>query len=107
MHVLTSLRSTALRRVRRVPPLAVMLAVCVSCSTPKPAFDESAQRAVQALTETAVEKLGVSGLGVGFVRGDGAVGAVAVGVDALGEPLSTQSRFLSGSVGKTYCAAIA
>jgi hypothetical protein len=32
-----------------------MLAVCVSCSTPKPAFDESAQRAVQALTETAVE----------------------------------------------------
>jgi D-alanyl-D-alanine carboxypeptidase len=107
MHVLTSLRSTALRRVRRVPLLAVMLAVCVSCSTPKPAFDESAQRAVQALTETAVEKLGVSGLGVGFVRADGAVGAIAVGVDALGEPLSTRSRFLSGSVGKTYCAAIA
>ena len=53
------------------------------------------------------EKRGFPGASAAFVLPDGAVGAVAVGVDGAGVPLTTASKLMSGSIGKTYCAAVA
>src|SRR5262245_51843222 len=59
--------------------------------------------------DAAREQRHFPGVSAAFVLPDGRVGAVAVGSedDAGAHPLTTASRMLSGSIGKTYCAAIA
>lgn len=59
--------------------------------------------------DAARQQRGFPGLSAAFVLPDGRIGAVAVGSedDAGALPLSVASRMLSGSIGKTYCAAIA
>jgi D-alanyl-D-alanine carboxypeptidase len=52
---------------------------------------------------------GFPGCGAGFVLPDGRAGAAVVGHEDLEKkrPLTLQHTFLSGSIGKTYCAAMA
>lgn len=65
------------------------------------------EAAFQARLEELRTERGFSGVCAAFVLADGTTGAVAVGVDAAGVALTKQSKLMSGSIGKTYCAAIA
>ncbi|MCA8974532.1 MAG: beta-lactamase family protein, partial [Planctomycetes bacterium] len=49
----------------------------------------------------------LSGISAAVVLPDGEVVAVAVGHDAAGAVLTPASKLMSGSIGKTYCAAVA
>ncbi len=62
---------------------------------------------VRALLAQAQEQRGFSGVSAACVLPDGEVVAVALGVDAAGAPLTPASKLMSGSIGKTYCAAVA
>jgi D-alanyl-D-alanine carboxypeptidase len=53
------------------------------------------------------QRLHCSGSCAAVALPDGSTVAVAIGADAAKVPLSTQSKLMSGSIGKTYCAAVA
>lgn len=50
---------------------------------------------------------GLSGLSAACVLPDGEVVAAPCGIDGAGAPITDHGRFLSGSIGKTYAAAVA
>ncbi|UCG33492.1 MAG: beta-lactamase family protein, partial [Phycisphaerales bacterium] len=80
--------------------------------------DEQAERKEASLedTETRVRRVleafrgehDLAGLTCGWVQGDGQEGSTAVGVSSRssGEPMRPDDRMLSGSIGKTYVAAV-
>jgi len=67
----------------------------------------SLEAAFRGHLEALREKRGFPGGCAAFVLPDGEIGAVAVGGDAAGVLLTTASKLMSGSIGKTYCAAVA
>lgn len=81
---------------------------------PVPPAPVSAQAAaVPAIEQAFREHLGAMraargfcGASVAAVLPGGAIAAVAVGEDAAGAELTPQTRLMSGSIGKTYCAAV-
>jgi len=79
-----------------------VLAACLQL----PAQDSALERAVAAhLTELQTAR-GLPGVSVACVLPDKSVVAAAVGVDGAEVPLTTATRLMSGSIGKTYCAAV-
>lgn len=73
----------------------------------RPSPVAASEAAVRAHLTTLQEQRGWSGVSAAFVLPDGAVGAVTLGVDAAKAPLTAASKLMSGSIGKTYCAAVA
>ncbi len=62
---------------------------------------------IRALLTKEQQQRSFSGASAACVMPDGEVVAVALGADAAGVPLSTASKLMSGSIGKTYCAVVA
>src|SRR5687767_13293065 len=70
---------------------------------------QALERAVEQHLAALQEQRGFPGLGAGFVLPDGRAGAAVVGHEDIEKkkPLTLQHTFLSGSIGKTYAAAMA
>ena len=103
----------SLRRATAFPLLAALVGFAVA-QAPAPATTAPADLAqleteVRHHLDAAREQRAFPGVSAAFVLPDGRIGAVAVGHEDDGgkHALTPQSRMLSGSIGKTYCAAIA
>ena len=89
---------------------ALVLAVLVLSTACRNARVEREARLAGALAlrlQAEQQRTGVSGYGAGWVLPGGDAFGVVIGDDAAGVALTPASRFMSGSIGKTYCAAIA
>lgn len=67
---------------------------------------QSLEHDIRAHLEAEQNQRGFPGVSAAIVLPGGEVVAVAVGADGNGEPLTAKSRLMSGSIGKTYCAAV-
>ncbi len=83
------------------------------CACVQPRAQESAATARAAIEQAVTghlkaqrEASGVIGVSAACVLPDQSIVAVAIGVDGADVPLTITSRLMSGSIGKTYCAAV-
>jgi D-alanyl-D-alanine carboxypeptidase len=96
-------------------PFAVLPFLALALFAQQPAAQQLAVQQTAAAIEAAfgkhlaayVERQHLTGACAAFALDDGRTGAVAVGVDAARTALTTKSKLMSGSIGKTYCAAVA
>ncbi|MCA8952516.1 MAG: beta-lactamase family protein [Planctomycetes bacterium] len=91
---------------RPLRALLPSLLVLTPVLAPLPAQIAPLEQRIRAHLEAARQQRGFPGVSVACMLPDGEAVAVAVGVDGDGVPLTTKSRLMSGSIGKTYCAAI-
>ena len=91
---------------RRAGLTVVLGLAAAACHMPGEARRQAVHEAFTEQLQAECDARGLSGLSAACVLPDGEVVAVAVGTDAADVALQPTTRFLSGSIGKTYCAAI-
>ena len=88
----------------RFPLTFLLLAATALAQDPTP---PSAEAAVRARLQAHLTQHGASGVCAAYTSEPGTRVAIALGVDAAGVVLTDQSQLMSGSIGKTYVAAVA
>jgi D-alanyl-D-alanine carboxypeptidase len=92
-------------------PLTLLFAAAGAAQDSRPATGTTTVQAVEAAFQAHLlalhEQRRFPGACAAFTLPDGSDGAVAVGADAAGVPLTAASRMMTGSIGKTYVAAVA
>lgn len=87
--------------------LPFVFAAATVAQTPTQPLATTLADEVRTLLAKAQQQRGFSGVSTACVLPDGEIVAVALGADAAAVPLTAASKLMSGSIGKTYCAAVA
>ncbi len=89
-------------------PLIFLATECVAGGTSSPVPLTSTEKRACAILDRAMVGRGLPGLTVAYARADGGVIEFALGDSAGdGAPIQPRAKFLSGSIGKTFVAALA
>ncbi len=88
-------------------PLAAVVLFATALIAQVQPVPDPVETAVRERLQAWLRERGATGTSAAWVGDDGGRGAVALGADAVGAPLTAQSQLMTGSIGKTYVAAVA
>jgi D-alanyl-D-alanine carboxypeptidase len=101
------MRTTAIALLLSVPALLRAQEGQPAPTSPQASPQASIEARLRAHLTAWQEQHTCSGACAAIALPDDSTVAVAIGIDAAKVPLTTRSKLMSGSIGKTYCAAIA